>query len=447
VLVADRSGSMGEESGIPGMTRMDVLKESAHILIDTLRAGDALGVVGFATDAKIASGMTNIIDDTITSAEREALKAAVDALTPGGSTSIGDGVALANTTVAPTAPGRRAIMVLTDGHENAAAHITDVMDEVTADVYAVGMGTAGVLQPDKLNTLTSETGGYLVLTGKMDETERYNVAKYFLQILAAASGDTVISDPQGTIRPGEVAQVPFQIARTDHSFDAVVMIEKHESIAVELRAPDGTRIAVDSLPDGVGYQAGDRVRRFRVSLPVQIARTKHHAGAWRVVLSMTGDRDRFVEDWRARGGSGRALGIPYAAIVTGRSDKHMDCRVSQTGFEPGAVVSLSARVTDRRQPMQWEMRVFVDVHSPDGAVRTIEMNRSHVGTFESTFAAAQLGVYTCRFRAKGRTRVGDAFTREHSLTAQVWHPTPTDDDRVRKRESKRRDRESDRRND
>jgi hypothetical protein len=419
-LVADRSGSMSGESGVGGMSRMDILKESASILIDTLRVGDALCVVGFDTG------------EATTSAERVSLKNAVNALEPDGSTSIGDGVALGNTTVAAASQERHAIIVLTDGHENADAFIVEVMGDVTAPVYAIGMGTASVLQPDALATLTDATDGQLSLTGTMNDDERYAIAKYFLQILATASGGGVLVDPHGMIRPGEVAEIPFQVARVDRSFDVTVMVENLESVHVGLRAPDGTAIEPQSLPPGASFRAGDRARHFHVSLPLAVGAKKYHAGSWRAVVSMPGtDRDAFVSDWRLRGAPGRSLGIPYAAIVTGRSDMQMACRVSQDGFRPGARVVLAARVTDRRQPMRWETRVLVDVRSPNGAMQTIELRPTSPGVFEAALTATQAGHHTCRFRAMGRTQVGDPFTREQLLTAHVWHPVPVAADRMR----------------
>lgn len=438
VLIADRSGSMGTASGIYGMTRLDVLRESAKILVDSLRVGDAFGVVGFDTNASLVAPVTDITGAATTSAERDALKTAIGTLAAGGATSIGDGVALGNTKVAPASQENHALIVLTDGHENAELSIADVMGSVTVPTYAIGMGTASVIQPASLSALTSETEAYMVLTDALDDSDRYRVAKYFLQVLAAAWQSDPIVDPHGRLLPAQTVEIPFNVAREDHRLEAFAIVTNHSSVVVELRTPDGTRVEADALPLGVHLAVGEHVRCFRASLPMKVAGKLHQQGMWRMVLSMPSvSRERFVADWRERRAPGSRLGIPYAAIVTVRSDIRMRCRVDQARVEPGAIVTCSARVTDRGLPTRWECKAFVEVRS--GAVqRTIKLQRSPQGVYEGSFVADRAGVYTCRFRASGKTRLGDVFTREQTITAHAWQPLVQDRVRSRSREIERR---------
>src|SRR5262249_26692003 len=51
VLVLDKSGSMDDPSGLPGMKRIDVLHASAPKFVALLPDNDAIGIVAFDEDA------------------------------------------------------------------------------------------------------------------------------------------------------------------------------------------------------------------------------------------------------------------------------------------------------------------------------------------------------------------------------------------------------------
>src|SRR5678810_8322 len=211
ILVADRSGSMAEWSGIESLTRMQVLQEASSILVETLRIGDGIGVVGFSTEANVAAPLTSIVSAEPTSVERVNIKAKIAALAAGGTTSIGAGVELAAGMVSSDARPLRGIMVLTDGHENTAPFISGILGGVHTSVYAIGMGTVEALQPDTLMHLTEDTGGYLLLTDKLDARARFRVAKYAMQMLANITGESLVLDPTTVLRPRQRLPIPFSL--------------------------------------------------------------------------------------------------------------------------------------------------------------------------------------------------------------------------------------------
>jgi hypothetical protein len=138
VLVLDKSGSMDWDSGIPGNSRLDVLKVAAPILVDVMPDIDALGIVSFDHDAYPVMGVTQA-GIPIFGAGRTAAKAAIvaHATNPAGATAIGDGVALAHTTLTPvTGYDHKAIVVFTDGHETASQYISDVASLISQHTAA-----------------------------------------------------------------------------------------------------------------------------------------------------------------------------------------------------------------------------------------------------------------------------------------------------------------------
>jgi hypothetical protein len=72
VILLDRSASMAATDGPEGRTRLDVAKERANALIDTMTRGDSATVIAFA-------GETRVVQQSTT--DQAALRAAVDAVT------------------------------------------------------------------------------------------------------------------------------------------------------------------------------------------------------------------------------------------------------------------------------------------------------------------------------------------------------------------------------
>jgi Ca-activated chloride channel family protein len=79
VLVVDRSGSMGQGN------RLGLVKSSLELLTRSLRPDDTVSVVGFDDQVELIVPPTNVED-------RNIIMAAVGALTPRGSTNLGDGL-------------------------------------------------------------------------------------------------------------------------------------------------------------------------------------------------------------------------------------------------------------------------------------------------------------------------------------------------------------------
>jgi Ca-activated chloride channel family protein len=114
MLVIDVSGSMAATDVQP--TRLDAARTAARTLIDKLPANDRIGLISFNGAATVNAPLSE---------DRQSVAAALDGLQPGGSTAIGDALALAVTQLAPgPAPAsgmRRApamIVLLTDGASN-----------------------------------------------------------------------------------------------------------------------------------------------------------------------------------------------------------------------------------------------------------------------------------------------------------------------------------------
>ena len=213
-LVLDKSGSMNDPSGLPSplSTRVLLLRFAATHFVDVIKSNNAIGIVNFDHDAYEIMPVTKINTDLPFDPSRITAKTAITSINPDGSTSIGNGIELAHNSLNPIIEyDTKAMVVFTDGHENTPKYIADVADLVDEEVFAVGLGTAEQLNPGALGAITNETGGYLLLTGKLNPDYYFLLSKYFLQILAGVTNEGIVLDPEGWIKPGQKHRIPFRL--------------------------------------------------------------------------------------------------------------------------------------------------------------------------------------------------------------------------------------------
>ncbi len=105
-LVIDSSGSMSATVET-GATRMQVAKEAAALFVDLMGPGDLTAIVDFDDEARILRQLTD---------DQEALKAEIDKFTASGATNLG-GALIEAVRAVGTRPGKRAVVLLTDGDD------------------------------------------------------------------------------------------------------------------------------------------------------------------------------------------------------------------------------------------------------------------------------------------------------------------------------------------
>ena len=153
VLVIDRSGSM---SGTPIQDARDAAKE----FTDNLVSNSEVGIVSFASSSGVNKDMTLLNDYN----NKVSVKSAIDSISDGGYTAMGEGMADANDLLINhgRSSARKVMIVLTDGETNSG---TD-QDGENAIAYAnangvtihtIGLGSS--LDEALLRHIASETGG------------------------------------------------------------------------------------------------------------------------------------------------------------------------------------------------------------------------------------------------------------------------------------------------
>lgn len=428
-LVFDQSNSMNFESGLgPGITRGDVLRFSAPPFVEVVEEVHSLTILNFDQDAHDVMPVTSM-----DLAGRLAANGHISSYSPNpnGWTSIGEGVARAHDTLAPEAGfDIKAIVVLTDGQENhdgyTRRYISDVADLINERVYAIGLGTAANLQPAALEALCNGNEGYLLMTGDLDTSATFRLAKYYQQILAGVTNQDIIKDPEGSIKPGHVHRIPFRLNETDITADVIVLTPAPEALRFALEAPGGQIIDPASAAGNpaIGYRVGRNVTFYHLTLPVPLPPGPAHAGLWHAILKVDERHSkRYLGGLDKNPGQYarvRAHGIPYSLTARAYSNLRMRAKLSQNSHEPGAILTLRALLTEYGVPVEKRAVVRAELDRPDGSRAVLSLIEVEPGIFEANTTAALAGVYRFRVLADGKTFRNVPFTREQLLSGSVW---------------------------
>ena len=120
LLLMDHSGSMNFAG------KMDAARAAAKGFLDQMRPGDQTGIIIFNTEVEMIQEITQ---------DRGALQAAIDGIRPSGDTAMFNALVEATRVLNPL-PGRKAIVVLTDGMDN--------QSQATAEDVLTGIGFGGL---------------------------------------------------------------------------------------------------------------------------------------------------------------------------------------------------------------------------------------------------------------------------------------------------------------
>lgn len=433
-LVLDKSNSMNFDSGIgPELpSRNDVLKFSAIPFVEIIPEGNAIGVVSFDHDAYLVKHIKSVGPSIIGEGRSEARDAIFTHIpNPEGWTSIGDGLELSHSELEPISGyDIKATIILTDGHENRPKYIEDVRDLINEQVYAIGLGTAENINPAALNTLSNNTGGYMLLTGELGSDDYFRLAKFYMQILAGVTNSDIILDPDGWLAPGQTHRIPFQVTETDISIDVILLTPHPKLIDFLIGTPDGQIIKPDraSASPMILYATGNYVSYYRIKLPVPIGNSQAREGTWHAILNIKGKAEQnFVlkkDSYVIRQSAQVHIpvhGVRYNLNVHTYSNLRLRAIQFQNSYELGSTITIRARMTEYGIPIKERAYLQGELKRPDGTITSIVFNEIEPSVFESSILASMAGVYRFKINAKGTTFQGYPFTREQMLTAAVYH--------------------------
>lgn len=428
VLSLDRSASM-QEAADGGGTKADALRDAAEVFVDVINADDGVGVNLFASDAfpgvPVAAAGAGLFGAGRIAARTEIRDYEPD---PNGLTAIGDAVELSDAELAATVGfDERAMVIFTDGQETEPKFISEVSGLIAANprIFAIGLGTAENLEPATLAALCSGNDGYLLLTGSRGGDTFFQLAKYYLQILAGVTNAEIVLDPEGYLAPGGgVVRIPFTMAETDTGADAVLVTPVPSAVHFALETPDGDVIAPTTPVPGANYVEGARNAYYRVSLPTLVDGRQAREGTWHALLTL--DREAFERRddrlflYLSQHRSALANGLPYSLVIHARSNLKLVATCHQDSYEPGASLRVRGILTEYGIPVDGRATVRAELTRPDGTQAILPLPEVEPGVFETVEIAHQTGVYHFRVLAAGHTLRDCPFTREQLVTGFTY---------------------------
>jgi hypothetical protein len=466
-LVLDRSGSMAGDRG-DGQSKHVSLQQAAEIFVDVMLEGDGVGLVRYDQDAQAVQPVLQLGAGGLSDLNRNNTIDLIrgNSFDPAGATSIGDGIYEGRQILngAAMSYNVKALAVLTDGVENRPRYISDVAVEINERTYAIGLGTPQNTSAAALQTISGNHGGYLLVTGAIGTDNRFLLQKYFLQILAGVSNAEVVLDPDGELVPGIVQRIPFQLSDADAGMDVILLSPHVRAIDFRLQTPNGFILEpwrALSEP-AMRYSLGNGVSYYRVVLPAQLIPDRFdQGGTWHALLTIghprlerSNEHPQGIDTSIARGlhaslearlrtrqaqgvpteqqrsfalgqthvaaTTGERFTLPYSLLVHSYSNVSLRAQLNQGGYEPGARVSVQTTLTQSGLPLEGNGVVWGELTRPNGTQSTLSFEVTEPGNYTAEFAATDVGVHRLRVRARGRTRKGMPFTREQTLTAQVW---------------------------
>lgn len=438
-LVLDHSGSMIEDRG-DGVSKIQGLRDAASIFVDVMLEGDGCSIVRFNQTADLLIGVTTLgaASDPF-DAGRTAVKNIITSnqLDPGGSTSIGAGIQTGRQALnAVSGFDVESLLVLTDGMENTAPFIADVAADINELTYSVGLGTPQNISVAALQAISGNHGGYLLITGAISGDNRFLLQKYFLQILAGITNAEIVLDPQGYLVPGKSQIIPFPVTDADAGLDVILLTPYPEYVNFRLRTPTSSSIIDPSTPASHPYVQFVRSRGvsyYRLSLPAELSPGRlDQGGVWQVLLDIGKERETgravstrpnrnqtFAQDQVSAALRGQS-GLPFSLLVHAYSNLSFRAAVSQSGYEPGATVQLTATLAESGIPEENPAFVWAEIAAPGNQSFQITLSRTEQGNYSGHFVANQVGLYRARVRAAGTTLRGFPYRREQTVTAAVW---------------------------
>jgi Ca-activated chloride channel homolog len=183
VFLIDVSGSMDMTNRLP------LLKSAFRLLVNNLRAKDSVAIV-------VYGGISGVMLNTISGAEKDTILKTIDDLTPGGSTPGESGVRLAYSVARNhfIKGGNNRVILATDGDFNVGLKSEAELDELISQqresgIYLTCLGVGmGNYKDSKIQTLAKKGNGNFAYLDNFKEAEKV-LLKEFTQTLYAVADD------------------------------------------------------------------------------------------------------------------------------------------------------------------------------------------------------------------------------------------------------------------
>ncbi len=276
LIVFDRSGSMAGAAPPIGRSKLVEAQDASALFVQLVRegAGDRLGLITFSSAATLDRPMGPAATvKPLLVGPAPFTTGQVAAITPGGTTSIGAGLGLAQ--LAFGSVNDRAILLMTDGLQNTAPMIEDIEPYLGATkLNVIGFGSDADINGPLLNRVAHEHGGHF--TRALDGL---GLRKFFGLSFGNMFESGALADPDSVLSKAQSASAPHEFNVCGEEQITVVLgwDDPATPLRAHVRAPSGTEVT-----------AGRRIREVRgrswlfwkIPLPYQGERD----GTWQLIV-------------------------------------------------------------------------------------------------------------------------------------------------------------------
>ena len=292
VFLVDVSGSMDMPNRLP------LLKSAFRLVVNNLRAKDSVSIV-------VYGGITGIMLNTTSGAEKQKILRAIDELTPGGSTPGESGITLAYSIAKRhfIVNGNNRVILATDGDFNVGVKTEEDLDELISrnkesGIYLTCLGVGmGNYKDSKIQTLARKGNGNFSYLDNFSEAEKV-LMKEFTQTLYAVADDAfmnvefnpkyvkqyrllgfdnkvgALNDTSARVEGGEIGSGYsmigiFEIEPNLADSASRTMDEKFAHIDLQYRVPNDTTLRVfghDSYYNFKDFESLDKYYRFSTAV-------------------------------------------------------------------------------------------------------------------------------------------------------------------------------------
>lgn len=302
------------------------------------------------------------------------------------------------------------LVLITDGtNTNAAGHVLTTPSLPTS---ALIIGEDPNQIPTSASKMVSSSGHYAFASAQT--LGDFAIEKLLTQVLINLAGNTFISDPEGTLKPGESQSFPFHITEADHELEVIVFSNDAKLLKVHVEVPvmreQGScyqRHQPHGEPppiEGEGYLIK------RVLLPTL---PQERDEPPQVIISRIGPAP-----------DGNAIPVRFNLLVVAKTDLRLNAKVTASGLSVGSDLLFSAVVSEYGfTGGHHRVNVHVQLTHPDGFTQTIVLEQCAPGRFQASLRSFREGVYTAHFIATGESLLRRrAFRRENVQTVAVYPP-------------------------
>lgn len=264
-LVIDKSGSMSLP-GDSGRPKIDEARDAASLFVQLVRAnsGNKVGVISFSTTSGVDAALTAVTDPFKATlvGPPPYTGGVIGAIAPNGSTSIGAGLASAQSMLNVPDGTPKSILLLTDGLQNTPPMIADVEGSLGAtSVQAIGYGTPGNLDGNLLTQLAANHSGMYVRADSMLRLE-----KFFAQAFGSIFESGLLQDPEYDLPAEQRAgkPMPFDVCGEETVTVVLGWEAAQADLQLEVTMPNGQVVVAGG---DVVEDAGLNWRFLRIPLP------------------------------------------------------------------------------------------------------------------------------------------------------------------------------------